>query len=78
VAQDLFHAFVVVNKSAKSEFFSSRQSLLLYFFWEGSQVSTRHPAEALGLDVVLQRVEVKDGAGVCPPHLQVLEGRESS
>lgn len=78
MAQDLFHAFLVVNKSAKSEFFSSRHSRLYISFLEGNQVSTRHPAEALGLDVVLQRVEVKDGAGVCPPHLQVLEGRESS
>lgn len=33
--------------------------------------TTRHPTKANGLYVVLQRVEVKDGAGVCPPHLQV-------
>lgn len=33
--------------------------------------ATRHPTKANGLNVVLQRIQVKDGAGVCPPHLQV-------
>lgn len=37
----------------------------------GVRWTTRHPAEAHGLDVVLQRVKLKDGAGVRPPHLQV-------
>lgn len=37
----------------------------------GLRWTTRHPTKANGLNVVLQRVQVKDGAGVCPPHLQV-------
>lgn len=52
--------------------FSSSYWQACYFSRErGVRWTTRHPAEALGLDVVLQRVKVKDGAGVCPPHLQV-------
>lgn len=41
--------------------------------WKGGGLgwTTRHPTKTNGLYVVLQWVEVKDGAGVCPPHLQV-------
>lgn len=51
-------------------------SMTVVMWWiSGGGGTTGHPAQALGLDVVLHRVKVKDGAWICPPHLQVFTQR---